>query len=76
MEDCALAAATLMLAAHAAGLGTCWIGFAQGFLNTPAGKQALGLPDAWVSVAPIILGHPRSTTPPVPRNEPSIRWVG
>jgi nitroreductase len=29
VEDCALAAQNLMLAAHAMGLGTCWIGFAQ-----------------------------------------------
>ena len=39
VEDCALAAENLMLAAHAIGLGTCWIGFAQGFLNTPDGKS-------------------------------------
>ena len=39
VEDCALAAENLMLAAYAAGLGTCWIGFAQSFLNTSAGKN-------------------------------------
>ena len=38
VEDCALAAENLMLAAHAAHFGTCWIGFAQSFLNTPAGS--------------------------------------
>jgi Nitroreductase family len=31
IEDCALAAENLMLAAYAAGLGARWIGFAQGF---------------------------------------------
>lgn len=76
VEDCALAAENLMLAAHAAGLGTCWIGFAQGFLNTPAGKKALDLPAAWVSVAPIIVGHPKAATPAVPRKEPTVKWVG
>lgn len=30
VEDCALAAENLMLAARAVRLGTCWIGFAQG----------------------------------------------
>ena len=49
-----------MLAAHAAGLGTCWIGFAQGFLNTPGGKSELGLPIGCVPVAPIIVGHPKA----------------
>ena len=76
VEDCALAAENLMLAAHAAGLGSCWIGFAQGYLNTPEGKAVLDLPSAWVSVAPIIIGYPKSAPTPVPRNEPQIRWVG
>ena len=76
VEDCALAAENLMLAAYAAALGTCWIGFAQSFLNTPDGKKVLGLPAAWVSVAPIIVGHPKAAPPPVPRKEPEIRWVG
>jgi nitroreductase len=76
VEDCALAAENLMLTAHAAGLGSCWIGFAQGFLNTPAGKSMAGLPEPWVPVAPIIVGHPKAAPPPVPRNAPEVRWVG
>jgi len=76
VEDCALAAENLMLAAYATGLGTCWIGFAQGFLNTPGGKDMLGLPAACVPVAPIIVGHPKAAPPPVPRNAPKIRWAG
>jgi nitroreductase len=65
-----------MLAAHAAGLGTCWIGFAQSFLNTLDGKKALDLPAAWMSVAPIIVGHPKAAVPAVPRTEPVVKWVG
>lgn len=75
-EDCALAAENLMLGAHALGLGSCWIGFAQSYLNTPGGKRQLGLPDSWVSVAPIIVGHPRSSPAAVPRKDPEIRWIG
>lgn len=76
VEDCALAAENLMLAAYARGCGTCWIGFAQSFLNTPDGKKALGLPPAWAPVAPIIVGHPKTAPPPVPRKEPQVRWIG
>jgi nitroreductase len=76
VEDCALAAENLMLAAYAAQLGTCWIGFAQSFLNTPEGKNVLGLSAEWVPVAPIIVGHPKAAPPPVPHKEPEIRWVG
>jgi nitroreductase len=76
VEDCALAAENLMLAAHASGLGSCWIGFAQSFLNSPKGRDMLGLPADWVPVAPIIVGHPKATPRAVPRKSPEIRWVG
>lgn len=76
VEDCALAASNFMHAAYAAGLGTCWIGFAQGFLATDAGKRMLGLPLDWVPIAPIALGHPKAPSQPVPRKEPVIRWIG
>jgi nitroreductase len=76
VEDCALAAENLMLAAYAAGLGSCWIGFAQSFLGTAEGKAALGLPAAWVPAAPIIVGRAKVAPPPVPRKPPEIRWVG
>ena len=76
VEDCALAAENLMLAAYAAGLGTCWIGFAQGFLNTSDGKKLLDLPKAWVPVAPIIVGRPKSIPVDIPRKAPDVRWVG
>ena len=76
LQDCSLAAENLMLTARAAGLGTCWIGFAQAWLGTPEGKAALNLPPAYVPVAPIIVGHPKSAPPPVPRKAPDIRWIG
>jgi nitroreductase len=76
VEDCVLAAQNLMLAAFAEGLGTCFIGFAQSYLNTPAGKAAIGAPATWVPVAPIVVGWPAATPAPVPREPPEIRWLG
>ena len=73
-ENCALAAQNLMLAAYAAGLGSCWIGFSQRWLSMPAGKLSIGLADTFEPVAPIIVGYPRSTAPAVPRNSPAIVW--
>jgi nitroreductase len=75
-EDCALAAQNLMLAAYTEGLGSCWIGMVQDYLNTDAGKALLGLPAECVPVAPIILGYPVAFPKPLPRNEPEIRWIG
>ncbi len=76
VEDCALAAENLMLAARGAGLGTCWIGFAQGWLGTSEGKALLKIPAAYRPCAPIILGHPKSEPPAVPRKAPEISWIG
>jgi nitroreductase len=75
-EDCALAAQNLMLAALDQGLGSCWIGFAQGWLNTEDGHNALGLPRQSRIVAPIIVGHPKVPPPSVPRKPPLITWIG
>lgn len=75
VENCALAAQNLMLEARAQGLGTCWIGFAQAWLGTSDGRSALGLPEAYLPVAPIIVGHPRALPAPVPRRDPQIRWL-
>ncbi|SDY55731.1 Nitroreductase [Collimonas sp. OK242] len=75
-EDCALAAQNLMLAAHGIGLGSCWIGFAQHYLNTEAGKAMLNLPPEWLTVAPIIVGYPGNKAPATPRKEPVIHWIG
>lgn len=75
VEDCALAAENLMLSAHAAGLGTCWIGFAQAWLGTPEGKALLMLPEKEVPIAPIIVGHPKSASAAVPRHAAQIRWL-
>jgi hypothetical protein len=66
----------MMLAAFGTGFGSCWIGFAQRYLSTSTRKAARGLPASWVPVAPIIVGHPKTAMPPVPRTAPVVRWVG
>ena len=63
-EDCCLAAQNLMLAAHAAGLATCPIGLARGWLNRPETKAALGIPREYVPVFPVIVGHPAQVPAP------------
>ena len=72
VENCTLAAENLMLAARAEGLGTCWIGFAQTWLGTPEGKATIRVSENSVPVAPIIVGHPQSLPPPVPRKPADI----
>jgi len=73
-EDCAMAAENLMLAAHALGLGTCWIGFAQRWLETDEGRQTLGFSTGEQAIAPIIVGHPKEAVEAVSRRKPRVRW--
>ena len=74
-QDCCLAAENLMPAAHANGLGTCWIGFAEAWLNRPEAKKEIGIPANYRPIAPIILGHPRTRPPAPPRHRPDIVWI-
>jgi len=75
VEDCALAAQNLMLAAHAQNLGTCWIGFAQAWLDTPEGHAAIGLDQSLLPVAPIIVGVPKKVPAHAPRRKPRVHWL-
>jgi nitroreductase len=72
--DCCLAAENLMLAAHGLGLGTCWIGLAEPWLCLPGTRKEIGLPETWLPIAPIIVGHPKSHPPAVSRRTPVIVW--
>lgn len=63
-----------MLAAHAQGLGTCWIGLSRPWLNDPAVKAKLGIPAEWHPVAPIVLGHRKALPSPTPREKANIVW--
>ena len=74
-QDCCLAAQNLMLAAHGDGLGTCWIGFAEAWLNQAEARRELGMPPNYRPVAPIILGHPRVAPAAPPRHRPDIIWI-
>jgi nitroreductase len=75
LKDACLAGQTLMLAARGLGLGTCWIGLAEAWLNSPAGKRRLGVPDGFRPVAPIIIGHPEGEAHPTERRAPDVRYM-
>jgi nitroreductase len=75
VEDCALAAQNLMLATCSLGMGSCWIGHVQAYLNTADGKSLLRLAEECVPVAPIVVGYPAVQPVPVPRNDPLVNWI-
>jgi nitroreductase len=74
-EGCALAAQNLMLAATAQGLGSCWIGLAQGWLNSPEGRKAIMLPPDKRVIAPLVVGFASEPLQPAARRAPNITWI-
>ena len=80
VEDGALALGNMMNAAHALGLGSCWIHRARQVFDAPEGKALLekwGLPTHLRGVGNCILGYPACDHPsPAPRKEGRIVKVG
>jgi len=74
-HDCCLAAENLMLAAHAKGMGTCWIGLVEPWLRGADAQAVLDLPPGARPVAPIILGYPAAEPAPPGRRPAQVRWV-
>lgn len=72
VNDCSMAALNLMLAAHARGLGSCWIGFFAGLGKQPQFKASLGVPENYELVAPVVLGYPQGTWTAPKRNQAEI----
>jgi nitroreductase len=74
-EDCCLATENLMLAARNEGLGSCWIGFARPWLDLPATKTELKLPEQYHVVAPIVVGYPKVWPESHGRNPAETYWL-
>ena len=80
VEDGALALGNMMNAAHALGLGSCWIHRARQVFDSPEGKELLkrwGLPEHLRGVGNCILGYPACDHPsPAPRKDGRIVKIG
>lgn len=70
--ECWLAAANLMLAAPALGLGTCVVGAAVAALRSPEIRREIGLPAAVRPVVPLAVGIPKDAGAPGARRPPEI----
>ncbi|MDK2973859.1 MAG: hypothetical protein PWP08_230 [Methanofollis sp.] len=73
--DCTLCAGNMMLAAHALGVGSCWIGSIGPVADNPGLMKELKVPEGWMIVAPIAFGYPKEIPEKPPRREPEIAWV-
>jgi nitroreductase len=74
VEDCCRAGQLLLLAAHARGLGACWVGAPMQWLRTVEAKAEIGIPEHLTPVSVICLGHPALTPAAPKRGCPTIIW--
>jgi nitroreductase len=71
LQDCSAAIENLLLAAHALGLGACWLGVHPRQTRIDALTKLLRLPGKVVPVSCIAVGWPAEQKPPRTRFEPS-----
>ena len=73
VQDASLVMGNLMHAAHALGLGSCWVNRAKEVFEMPEGKSLLkkwGVSGNWVGVGNCILGYPNEpAAAPKPRKD-------
>jgi nitroreductase len=74
MADCCRAGQVLILSAHARGLGACWVGAPMQWLETPAAKTEVGIPDELTPSSVICLGHAASIPAAPGRGRPTVIW--
>ena len=70
---------TLLNAAHACGLASCWIHRARQEFESPEGKAILhdlGIEGHYVGIDHVVLGYPAKPLPAaMKRKEDYVRWV-
>ena len=79
VEDGSLVMGNMMNAAHALGLGSCWINRAREVFNTDEGKallKELGIEGDYLGIGNCIVGYRAApAAAPRPRKEGRVRWV-
>jgi nitroreductase len=71
LQDCSAAIENLLLAAHAQGLGACWVGIYPGEPLIKQVRGLLSLPAAFIPVAAVSLGQPGEQPAPRTRYNPA-----
>ena len=73
--DCCRAAQNMLIAAHALGLGTCWVGAPMPWLASPGIDEELDIPAGYRAAAAVIVGWPDEQPAGQPRPEPDVLWL-
>jgi nitroreductase len=73
--DCSLCAQNLMLAAHALGIGSCWIGSTEVAYGNRELMDGFRIPEGYSPVGTIVFGYPDETPQPHDKHAPNVTWV-
>jgi len=73
--DCSLCAENMMLAAHALGIGSCWVGSTEVAYDNPDIMAGFQIPDGYSPVGTIVFGYPDETPMVHDKKTPQIVWI-
>ncbi|MDO8872029.1 MAG: nitroreductase family protein [Methanoregula sp.] len=73
--DCSLCAENMMLAAHALGIGSCWIGSTDVAYNNKELMAGFRIPDGYSPVGTIAFGYPAETPHADEKHPPVVTWI-
>lgn len=73
--SCPLACENMMLAAHALGLGSCWVAFGSFITDNEEIRKDLELKDDETIFGPIIIGYPQGVTEPPEKKKAEVKWI-
>jgi len=76
-HDCALAAENMMLAARSLGIGSCWIGLAEGLGYDMEFLKEVEVPEGHKLIAPLIFGYPAKQNLKAPARNADVilKWI-
>jgi len=74
-HSCPLACENMMLAAHALGLGSCWVGFGSMVTDDAEVRKLLELKEDEAIFGPLLLGYPKVYPERPPEKEARVKWI-
>jgi nitroreductase len=73
--DCALCAENMMLAAHALGIGSCWIGSTDIAFDNKEIMAEFEISEGYEPVGTIIFGYPADVPETPEKKAPLVKWI-
>jgi nitroreductase len=73
--DCSLAAENMMLAAHALGIGSCWVGSTEVCYDNNELMAGFRIPEGYSPVGTIVFGFPAEKPGVHDKHPANVTWI-